>query len=95
MKPCLNPLGSVLNRVFQGALPDNSHAPPKSTEPLLVANIAVDISLEFSLPEIHVGLRSGGVATAFMPMPETAVNEYYSPVLREHEVGAAWQLLHM
>jgi len=28
-------------------------------------------------------------------MPETAMNEYYCPAGREHEVGAAWQSIDM
>ena len=95
MQPVLNRLRGLLDRVLQGAFPDNSHAPAKSMEHLHMAPVASDISLEFLPPEIFIGLGCGCVAAAFMSVPEAAVDEYNRPVHREHKVGGARQPSHM
>lgn len=79
-----------VNRVLQRTLPNDSHTPAEVTKHGDVAFVSVDVSLEFLLPEICICLRKGSVSTAFMPVPKTAVNEYYSLVFREHEIGRAW-----
>lgn len=95
MQPLLNRSHSVLDRMLQGAFPDDSHAPAESKEQLCMAPVAIDISLEFPLPELLIGPGGGCVAAAFMSVPEAAMDEYHCPVLREHKVGGAGQRLHM
>ncbi len=95
MQPLPNRLRSLLDRVLQGALPDDRHAPAERMEHLRMAPVASNISLEFLPPEIFIGPGSGCVATAFVPMPEAAVDEHHRPVLREHKVRRAGQLSDM
>lgn len=95
MQPLINRLRCFLDRVLQGAFPNDGCAPAKSTEQLYMAPVPIDISLKFLPPEILIGPRSGCVAAPFMSVPETAVDEYHRPVLREHKVGGAGQLFRM
>ncbi len=95
MQPLINRLRSLLDRVLQGALPDDRHAPAESMEHLRMEPVASDISLEFLPPEIFVSPGTGCVATAFMPVPETAMDEHHGPVLRKHKVRGAGQSPHM
>lgn len=95
MQPIINRLRSPLDRVLQGALPDDRHAPAESMEHLRMAPVASDISLEFLPPEIFIGPGSGCVAAAFMSMPEAAVDENHRTVLRKHKVRGAGQLSDM
>ena len=95
MQPLLDRSRSVLDRVLQGALPDGGHTPAKSPKRLHVSPVTIDISLELLLPELLVGSGCGGIATAFVSMPEAAVDEYYRSVLREHEVRGSGQLSDM
>ena len=95
MQPLPNRLRSLLDRVLQGALPDDRHAPAERMEHLCMVPVASNISLEFLPPEIFIGLGSGCVAAAYVPMPEAAVDEHHRPVLREHKVRGAGQLSDM
>lgn len=95
MQPSLNDLRGVIDRLFQGTFPDDSHTPAKVAKHCRMACVPVDISLKFPLPEFAVRLRGGGVSTAFVPVPETAVNEYHGPVFREHQIGRARQISYM
>lgn len=95
MQPLLDQSCSVFHRVLQSALPDNSHTPAKSLKRLHVSPVAVDIPHEFSFPEIFVTSWCGGVAAAFVSMPEAAVDEYSCPVLWEYEVRRAGQFSDM
>ena len=95
MQPLLNRLRSLLDRVLQGALPDDRHAPAESMEHLRMAPVASDISLEFLPPEIFIGPGSGCVAAAFMSVPEAAMDEHHRSVLREHKIRRAGQLSYM
>lgn len=95
MQPLLNRLRSLLDRVLQGALPDDCDAPAESVEHLRMAPVASDISLEFLPPEIFIGPGSGCVAAAFMSVPEATMDKHHRPVLWEHKVGGAGQSPHM
>lgn len=95
MQPIINRLRSPLDRVLQGALPDDRHAPAESMEHLRMAPVASDISLEFLPPEIFIGPGSGCVAAAFMSVPEAAMDEHHCSVLWEYKVGGAGQPPHM
>lgn len=95
MQPLLNRLRSLLDRVLQGALPDDRHAPAESTEYLRMAPVASDISLEFLPPEIFIGPGSGCIAAAFMSVPEAAMDEHHCSALREHKIRGAGQPPHM
>lgn len=95
MQPLFNRLRSVLDRMLQRAFPDDCHAPAKRVEHLHMASVAIDIPLKFLPPELLVGPGSSCVAAAFMPVPETTMDEHHRPVLREHKVGRAGQLAHM
>lgn len=95
MQPLLNQSHSVLNRLLDRAFPDSGHTPAKRQKRFYVSPVAVNITLELSLPELCVGLRCGGVAATFMSMPEAAVDEHRRPVLRENKVRGARQLSDM
>ena len=60
-----------------------------------MTSVASDVLVELQLPELLVRLGGGCVATVFMSMPDTAVDEYNRFVFHEHYVGRAWQPLHM
>ncbi len=47
------------------------------------------VLLEFLLPELRIGLGRGGVAAAFMAMPEASVHEDDLPAAGENQVGVA------
>lgn len=95
MQPLLNQSCSVLDRMFQRALPDGGHTPAKSPECFHVSSVAINIVQEFPLPELFVGPRCGGIAATFVPMPEAAMDEHHRPVLWEHKVRGAGQLSDM
>lgn len=95
MQPLFNRLRSILDRMLQGAFPDDGHTPAKSLEHFRMAPVAIDISLEFLPPELLVGSGRGCVATAFVSMPEAAVDKHHRPMFREHKVGGARQLSDM
>lgn len=57
--------------------------------------VAIDIPQEFLPPETRIFNGSGCVPAAFVSVPETAVDEYHCPVLREHKIGGTWQAPHM
>lgn len=95
MQPLLNHSRSVLDRVFQRALPDGGHTPAKSPECFHVSPVTINIAQEFPLPELFVGPRGGGIAAAFMPMPEAAMDEHHRLVLRKHKVRRTGQLSDM
>lgn len=95
MQPLLNRSCSLLDRMLQRALPDGGDTPAKSPERLRVSPVTIDIFLELLLPEHLVGSRSGGIATAFVSMPEAAVDENHRTVLRKHKVRGAGQLSDM
>lgn len=91
MQPFLNHLRSLLDRVLQGTLPDDRHAPAESMEHLCMAPVASDITLEFLPPEIFIGPGSGCIAASFMSMPEAPMDEYHCSALWEHKVRGARQ----
>lgn len=95
MQPLLNDPDCVLDRVLQGALPNDAHTPATLAKHCRMACVPVDISLEFLLPEFCVCLWDGGVSTALVPVPETAMNEYHGPVFRKHQIGRARQISDM
>ena len=95
MQPLLNQSCSVLDRMFQRALPDDGHTPAKSPERFHVSPVAINIVQEFPLPELLVGSRGSGIAATFVPMPEAAMDEHHRPVLWEHKVRGAGQLSDM
>lgn len=95
MQPFLNQSRSVLDRVFQRALPNGGHTPAKSPECLHVSPVAINIAQEFPLPELFVGPRGGGISATLVPMPEAAMDEHHRSVLREHKIRRAGQLSDM
>jgi hypothetical protein len=95
MQPFPNDLRGVIDRLLQGTFPDDSHTPSKVAKHRCVAHVPVDISLEFLLPEFAVRLWRRGVPTAFVPVPETAMNEYHGPVFMEYQIWRSRQILYM
>jgi len=95
MQPLLNQSRSVLDRLLQRALPHGGHAPAKRPKRLHVSPVTVNIAQELPLPELFVGSRGSGIAAAFVPMPEAAMDEHHCSALREHKVGGAGQPPHM
>ena len=95
MQPLLDTLRCALDRVLQGALPDDSHAPAKSVKHLGMAGVTGNVFVEFLPPELRIGLGTGRVAAAFVSVPETTVDEHHCPMLREDEIGRPGQRRHM
>jgi hypothetical protein len=95
MQPLIDQLRSVLDRMLQGAFPDDSYTPTKSSERFHVSPVTIDIVQKFSLPEFYIGTGGGGVTTSFVSMPEAAVDENHRSVFGEYEIGRAWQFLDM
>lgn len=89
MQPFLNRTCSFYKRMLQCTLPDNGHSPVKSLEGIHVSSVALDVSLELLPPEVAIRSRHGRESATVMSMPETAMDEYHSPVLREHDVRGA------
>lgn len=54
-----------------------------------------NIALKFLLPEFGVGAGSGGVFTAFVPMPIAAVDEDDGVIFRQDDVGLTRQVLYI
>ena len=52
-------------------------------------SVTFDISLEFGLPELHVGLWHSRNLTALVTMPEATVHEDDRVPLGKHNVGMA------
>lgn len=92
MQPFLNDQRGVIDRLLQGAFPNDGHAPAKVPKHCCMTCVPVDVSLKFFLPEIAVRLWCGCVSAVLVPVPETAVNEYHSPVFRKHQVGRPRQI---
>ncbi len=95
MQPLLNQSRSVLDRLLQRALPHGGHAPAKRPKRLHVSPVTVNIAQELPLPELFVGSRGSGIAAAFVPMPEAAMDEHHRSVPWEHKIRGAGQLSDM
>lgn len=60
--------------------------------PLLILVVALPVSPELGHPKTPVAFRQVGDSTPGMGMPETAMDKNDSPVFRENQVRAAFQL---
>jgi len=74
------------------AFPDNSHPPALRSQSPDIPVVSFHVVPEFFLPENCIGFRDGSIATTFMAMPETAVNEDRCPVSGQNDVGPAREL---
>ena len=83
------PVGFAVNLT----LPDNNNTPAKTLQFLCHTCISFLVALYLCLPEVYVASRHPETGTALMPVPETAVDKYNSPVFRKDHVRMAWQAL--
>lgn len=95
MQPLPNDLCRMIDRLPQGAFPDDGDTPAKIAKRCCVAGVPVDISLELSFPKICICPWRGCKSAALVPMPKAAMHEYHGPVLREHEIRGAWEASNM
>jgi hypothetical protein len=95
MQPLDNHLCGIADRMFQGAFPDDGHAPAKGSERLHMASVAFYIFLKFLPPEVLIGSRRGCEMAAFVPVPEATVDKYHCAIFRKYEIGRSGQFLHM
>ena len=71
------------------AFPDGDDVPSEGFEMSRSDLIAMAVAGDLRFPIAGVGLRSGRIPAAFMPMPEAAVHHDGNAVLREDYIGAA------
>ena len=71
------------------AFPDGDDVPSEGFEMGRSDLIAMAVAGDLRFPIGGVGLRSGRIPAAFMPMPEAAVHHDGDAVLREDYIGAA------
>ena len=81
-----------ISSLGQLTLPDDGPLPPGNSQIGVVFPVSLNVPGYFRLPVFDVAGRHPG-AFAAMPMPETAMNEDGRPVLRQHQVGLARQIL--
>lgn len=95
MQPLIHSHYCVIYRMLDGALPDDSYTPAKGVKSLDMTPVAFNIAQEFLSPELLVGLGSGCVSAAFVPVPKASVNKHNCTVLWKHKIRGARQFLHM
>lgn len=71
------------------ALPDHRDRPAKSPEAASISTVTPHAVRAFRLPKLRVRHRTNLPSPACMHVPEAAVNEYHSPMLREDYIGGA------
>ena len=76
-------------RASKRARPDGEHVPAKIDELLLSRGISFHVAVELGPPEGRVALGIVGEAAARVSVPEAAMHEYDSPMLRKHNVRRA------
>ena len=81
-----------LSHGLQTALPYPDDAPAEGCQLGLCAAVALYVAAYLLLPEPDVTLRQPIVAAILMAMPEAAVDEYNSPVLRQDYVRLAGKI---
>ena len=93
----LNPPEESLDVTLQpgwrrhGALPDNQHPPPVTSESADGLPVAGYVALELRGPEDDVALWRVGKLAAAVPVPEAAVHEDDGPVPLQHDVWTSRQ----
>jgi hypothetical protein len=73
------------------ALPYHYYSPTQLFEFGVGRSVAGDVTFEFRLPEIDLGLGGGRAAAVLVSMPKAAVDEYGTFEPREHHVRSARQ----
>ena len=68
------------------ALPDHNDSPTQIAQCSLVSCVPRHVFLKLLRPELNPGLRAIGIPAAVMPMPETAMNEYYGSIPWKYQV---------
>ena len=86
----LNEFQNAVRVIFKLAFPNCNDSPSSIFEFFLFAAVALNGSLEFVEPEPCACLRSGRTGAAFVPVPEAAMHEYYSPVFLQNDVRLSW-----
>lgn len=71
----------------KGAFPDCGHAPSRVHQRCLDGAVAQNIRFELGLPELGARGRRGGVAAAFVPMPEAAMDEDDGAIPGHYQIG--------
>jgi hypothetical protein len=78
--------GELLNYIvgigFQSTFPDRDDSPALFLQRFTISPVPFDIAVKLVLPEFGSRGGYGGVPAAFVPMPETAVDEDRGAVFR-------------
>ena len=76
---------------LQRTRPDRHHMPPLRAELRLDPRVAGAVPLDFPPPPLPPGLGQPEIPAMFMPVPETAVDEYHGAVFGENHIRPARQ----
>jgi len=84
--------GSETSRVRSLAFPDDDDDEAEADEFLHPTSVPLAVGCELGEPEIPVSLRNGGLPTAFVSVPEAAVNEQSPPSAAIGQIGRAGEI---
>lgn len=76
-------------RAQRFTLPDSEYSPTQLFKIDLIPMISSHVVIQLLVPELSVGLGPPCFLATLVLMPEAAMNEDYSFVLRKHDVGSA------
>lgn len=82
-------------RTACSTFPELNDAPSKLQQFVAVSEIPFHVLLELQTPEVLPSGRGGGIPAPWMPVPETAMNEYADAVAGEHQIGSSRKLPRM
>lgn len=74
---------------FELTFPNCDYIPPIRSESHSCPNVSLDIGAELRLPEIGASSGDCGIPTAFVAVPETAMDKYTGLESREYNVRAS------
>lgn len=83
-----------LRRRSSLATPHSYHVPALRTKPSGRFLVPHDVFLDLLMPKVLIGGREFASST-IMPVPETAVDEYYGAVFRQHNIRCAGKIVSM
>lgn len=82
-------------RPADAALPKLENTPTLLEQVGFVPEVSFHVLVEFQSPELFASLRSCGIPTAWVPVPEAALNENADFVTGKHHVWPTWKLSRM
>jgi hypothetical protein len=74
------------------ALPKLENTPPLLEQLSFVPEVSLHVLVEFQSPELFASPRGCGIPTAWVPVPEAAMNENADVVARKYYVWPTWKL---